>query len=88
MKIQYDVIDLPQRRGGRRSEVVNALQAFMATQQKNMVLTFDDVSEAKRTCNNLCAFRRVHNLQSAFDYYRVEKSVVILKTKKKGGQSV
>lgn len=83
MKIQYDVIDLPQRRGGRRSEVVNALQAFMATQQKNMVLDCDNVDEAKKACNNLCAFRRVYNLKSAFDYYRVENRVVVLKTKKK-----
>lgn len=83
MKIQYDVANLPQRKGGRRSEIVNALQAFMATQQKNMVLTFDNVNEAKKACNNLTAFRRVHNLQSAFDYYRVENQVVVLKTKKK-----
>ena len=84
MKIQYDVIDLPQRKhGGKQSEIITACKAFMATQQKNMVLDCDDVNEAKRMTANLTAFRRVHNLQSAFEVYRVEKQVVVVKTKKK-----
>lgn len=87
MNIQYDVQDLPSRKhtGGKQSEIVTKLQAFMATSQKNMVITFDDVKDAKRATTNLSAFLRTHDLKDAFEVYRADKSVVVLKTRKKRG---
>ena len=85
MKIEYDVTDLPRRKhaGGYRSEETTALQAFMATRQKNMVITCDDVKEAKRTRDRLYAFRHGHSLKDAFDLYCAGNQVVVIKTKKK-----
>lgn len=85
MKITYDLTDLPQRKGsaGRKSEETLALIAFLADgQKKNMCIEYEEEKEAKRRYDSLRNYRGTNKLQEVFDIYRVEKQVVIVKTKK------
>lgn len=85
MKITYDLPTLPQRKGsaGRKSEETLALIAFLADgQKKNMCIEYEEEKEAKRRYDSLRHYRGTNKLQEVFDIYRVEKQVVIVKTKK------
>ena len=85
MKITYDLPTLPQRKGnaGRKSEETLALIAFLADgQKKNMCIEYEEEKEAKRRYDSLRNYRGTNKLQEVFDIYRVEKQVVIVKTKK------
>ena len=85
MKITYDLPTLPQRKGsaGRKSEETLALIAFLADgQKKNMCIEHEEEKEAKRRYDSLRNYRGTNKLQEVFDIYRVEKQVVIVKTKK------
>lgn len=85
MKITYDLPTLPQRKGsaGRKSEETLALIAFLAdSQKKNMCIEYEEEKEAKRRYDSLRNYRGTNKLQEVFDIYRVEKQVVIVKTKK------
>lgn len=85
MKITYDLPTLPQRKGsaGRKSEETLALIAFLADGQKeNMCIEYEEEKEAKRRYDSLRNYRGTNKLQEVFDIYRVEKQVVIVKTKK------
>lgn len=85
MKITYDLPTLPQRKGraGGKSEETLALIAFLAEgQKKNMCIEYDTEKEAKRRYDTLRNYRNTNKLQEVFDIYRVEKQVVIVKTKK------
>ena len=85
MKITYNVEYLPERKrvGGKESEEVSALKAFLADgQQKNMVIKYEDAKEAKKRDDSLRNFRSANKLQGVFDMYRADKSVCIVKVKK------
>ena len=85
MKITYDLPTLPQRKGsaGRKSEETLALISFLADgQKKNMCIEYEEEKEAKRRYESLRNYRGTNKLQEVFDIYRVEKQVVIVKTKK------
>ena len=85
MKITYDLPTLPQRKGngGKKSEEVLALIAFLADGQKrNMCIEYEDEKEAKRKYDSIRNYRSTHKLQEVFDIYRVDKQVVIVKAKK------
>lgn len=85
MKITYDLPTLPQRKGsaGRKSEETLALIAFLADgQKKNMCIEYEEEKEAKRRYDSLRNYRGTNKLREVFDIYRVEKQVVIVKTKK------
>jgi hypothetical protein len=85
MKITYDLPTLPQRKGsaGRKSEETLALIAFLADgQKKNMCIEYEEEKEAKRRYDSLRNYRGTNKLQEVFGIYRVEKQVVIVKTKK------
>lgn len=85
MKITYDLPTLPQRKGSasRKSEETLALIAFLADgQKKNMCIEYEEEKEAKRRYDSLRNYRGTNKLQEVFDIYRVEKQVVIVKTKK------
>ena len=85
MKITYDLPTLPQRKGsaGRKSEETLALIAVLADgQKKNMCIEYEEEKEAKRRYDSLRNYRGTNKLQEVFDIYRVEKQVVIVKTKK------
>ena len=86
MKIEYDVPDLPRRRGDRRfrCETTVAFQEFMESDRKNMVITYDDEKDAKRTRDTLYHFRRAHQFENAVDLYCMGSKVVLVKT---GGKS-
>ena len=90
MKITYDIKDLPERKGngGRKSEELLALMAFLADgQKKNMCIEYDTEPEAKRRYDTLRNYRRVNKLQEVFDIYRAEGKVYIVKTKKPAGRA-
>ena len=86
MKITYDLEVLPPRKGpaGGRSEETLALVAFLAGKQKNMKIDYDDPRECKRKYDTLRNYRRVNKLQEVFDLYKVDSSIVIIRTKKPG----
>lgn len=76
---------LPERKriGGKESEEVVALKAFLAdVQQKNMVIEYEDAKETKRRYDSLRNFRSANKLQGVFDMYRADKIVCIVKVKK------
>lgn len=86
MKIEYDVPDLPRRRGDRRfrCETTVAFQEFMRSDRENMVITYDSEKDAKRTRDTLRHFRRAHQLENAVDLYCIGSKVALVKT---GGKS-
>ena len=47
-----------------------------------MCIEYDTEKEAKRRYDTLRNYRNTNKLQAVFDIYRVEKQVVIIKTKK------
>lgn len=83
MKITYDLEYLPERRGGRKSEEIIALVAFLADgKRKNMCIEYDEEDEARKKRDALRNYRSTHKLREVFDVYRVEKCVYIVKLKK------
>lgn len=83
MKITYDLEHLPEKGGGgRENEETLALKAFLAGQQRNMCIEYDEEKQAKRRYDTLRNFRRMNELQSVFDIYRREKCIYIVKLKK------
>lgn len=85
MKITYDLEYLPEKKCcNKGSEETLAVKAFLAGQQKNMCIEYDDEDSAKRRHGTLKNFRRTNNLQDIFDVYRVAKCVYVVRTKKAG----
>lgn len=85
MKITYDLEVLPERRsGGRKSEETLAVIAFLAGNQKNMCIEYDDEKQAKRKYDSLRGYRLVNKLQEVFDLYRHENCIYVIKTKRGG----
>lgn len=88
MKIEYDLVHLPER--GRpysaKSEETLAVIAFLAEpERKNMIISYDDEKDAKRRYDTLRNFRTAHKLTETFDIYRPlsnRKQIVIIKTRK------
>ena len=88
MKISYDLAALPERRnGGKESEEVTAIKAFLAGTQKNMCFEYDSDKEARRRYDSVRNFRLKHQLQEVFDLYRNGKCIYILRVKKAGTPS-
>lgn len=87
MKITYDLECLPERHssyGGKKSEEVLAIIAFLAGKQKNMRIEYDDLEECKRKYNSLRSYRRTAKLQDVFELFRHENSIYIVRMKKPG----
>ena len=83
MKILYDVEHLPERKsGGKDSEELLALKAFLATTQKNMVIEYEEEKAAKSRYNSLRKFRSDKKLQEVFEIYRRDNLICVVKTKK------
>lgn len=83
MKITYDLEHLPERRAtSHDSEELLALKAFLAGQQRNMCIEYDDEKDAKRRYDSLRNFRGSRKLQPVFDIYRREKCIYIVRLKK------
>ena len=83
MKITYDLEHLPERRAtSRDSEELLALKAFLAGQQRNMCIEYDNEKDAKRRYDSLRNFRGSRKLQPVFDIYRREKCIYIVRLTK------
>ena len=88
MKITYDIKDLPEhKRGGKRSEEVIAIIAFLASQHKNMCISYDDAKECKKRYDTIRNYRSTNKLQEVFDLYRIENSIYVVNSKKAGKQT-
>ncbi len=88
MKISYDLAALPERRnGGKESEEVTAIKAFLAGTQKNMCFEYDSDKEARRRYDSVRNFRLKHQLQEVFEMFRKDNCIYVLRTKKKGTTS-
>jgi hypothetical protein len=84
MKIMYDVEHLPERKsGGKESEELLALKAFLAGTQRNMVIEYEEENSAKSRYNALRKFRSDNKLQDVFELYRREKVICIIRSKKR-----
>lgn len=84
MNIRYDVEHLPERRaGGKESEELLALKAFLAGTQRNMVIEYEEEKPAKNRYGALRKFRSDNKLQDVFDLYRREKVIYIIRTRKR-----
>ena len=82
MKIMYDVEHLPERKsGGKESEELLALKAFLAGTQRNMVIEYEEENSAKSRYNALRKFRSDNKLQDVFELYRREKVICIIRSK-------
>lgn len=89
MKITYDLEHLPERRAASRdSEELIALKAFLAGQQKNMCIEYDDEKDAKRRYDSLRNFRSSKKLKTVFDIYRRERCIYIVKLKNQTSRTV
>lgn len=86
MKITYDLPVLPERKGngGRKSEETLAVIAFLAGNQKNMCIEYDEEKEAKRKYDTLRNYRNVNKLHEVFEIFRVTTRIYIVRTKKGG----
>lgn len=85
MKITYDLEVLPEKGcGGKEQEDKTALKAFLAGQQRNMCIEYDDEKASKSRYSTLRNFRRTNELQAVFDIYRREKCIYFVKLKKTG----
>ena len=83
MKIMYDVEHLPERKaGGKESEELLALKAFLAGTQRNMVIEYEEENPAKSRYGALRKFRSDNKLQDVFDLYRREKVICVIRSKK------
>ena len=72
MQITYDV-KLPERRsysGGRKSEEVKAVEAFLQGTAKNMCFTYDNDADAKRRLGALSSWRRKSPNSELVDIFR------------------
>ena len=87
MKITYDVEYLPERKsnGGKKSEEVIAVIAFLAGKRKNMRIEYDDAKQAKTRCDTIRGYRCRNKLQGVFDVYRHDNCVYVLRSKKNAG---
>lgn len=93
VNIKYNV-PLPERkcfRGGRQSDEVLAIEAFLRMKEKkNMCFEYEAEDEAKKRLSCIQAYRRKKGQKDAYDAYRAEKSVYIIRTdareKEKGRQ--
>ena len=84
MNIRYDVEHLPERKaGGKESEELLALKAFLAGTQRNMVIEYEEEKPAKNRYGALRKFRSDNKLQDVFDLYRREKLICIIRTKRR-----
>ena len=85
MKSRYDVEQLPERKtGGKESEELLALKAFLAGTQRNMVIEYEEEEKsAKNRYGTLRKFRSDNKLQDVFDLYRREKVICIVRTKRR-----
>lgn len=82
MKITYDLEHIPEKGGGPEREDKTAIIAFLAGQQKNMCIEYDEEKEAKSRYSTLRNFRRTNELQTVFDIYRREKCIYVVRLKK------
>lgn len=93
MKIEYDIIHLPERGRpyGAKSEETLAVIAFLADpEKKNMVITYDDEKDAKRRYDSLRNFHCTNKLTDTFDIYRPlanRKQIVIIKARKNAAKT-
>lgn len=81
MQISYDV-KLPERnsfRGGKKSEEVAAVEAFLQGTQKNMCFTYDDDTEAKRRLATLSGWRRKYPEGDLVDIFRNGSRIYIVR---------
>lgn len=84
MKITYDVEPLPERKsGGKESEELLALKAFLAGTQHNMVIEYEEEKSAKSRYGSLRKFRSDNKLQDVFELYRREKVICIIRSKRR-----
>lgn len=85
MKITYDVSYLPAQKGkgGKLSEEVQAVIKFLANgQQKNMVIEYEDLNDAKNKLGAIRRYQKQNNLEEVIEVYRVEMKIIVVKLKK------
>lgn len=84
MKITYDVEFLPAKKGsgGKQSEEVLAVIAFLANGQKNMCIEYDDLKDCKNKFSAIRRYQKQNELSEVFDVYRIENRIYVVKCKK------
>ncbi len=85
MKITYDVEFLPAKKGsgGKQSEEVLAVIAFLANgQKKNMYIEYDDLKDCKNKFGAIRRYQKRNELAEVFNVYRVENRIYVVKCKK------
>lgn len=90
MKITYDIEHLPapKSKGGKQSEEVQAVIAFLANgQKKNMCIEYDEINECKNKFGAIRRYQKLNKLQDVVDVYRIEKKIYIVKPKKRAERS-
>ena len=81
MKITYDVI-LPERssfNGGKKSEEVLAIEAFLQGTQKNMCFTYEDEDTAKRKLASVSGWRKRVPQGDLVDHFRNGSRIFIVR---------
>lgn len=87
MELRYNVKLPPKREfsGGRKSDERIAIDAFLVSEHKNMCFEYETTEQAKKKLNSINSSRRANKETEAYDAYRVDKCVYIVRLPKKGG---
>ena len=80
MKVKYNVkLPEPRQRSGQKSDEVIALEGFLAGKMGNMCFEYETLEEAKKKMAHVRAYQKKNRHEGIYDYYRVEKSIYIVR---------
>ena len=85
MQIRYNIKNVPERpeRLGQKSDEIMAIETFINTSQKNMVFEYDTEDEAKKRLGTVRYYMKKKELDTMFEYYRVNDCVYIIRKETK-----